>query len=124
MSPLVQHKRVIRPASQPAAPRARSGGELYLRLLFYSALIGGISALLLGFALAMAAVGLYVTLIWPLTFWDLASLGLEALGPWIWLIITATFAGGALGGLCYFSGVFSKRKQNTKMPARPVRAAG
>ena len=122
MSPLVQHKRPIRPASQPAAPRVLSGGELYLRMLFSAGLIGGISALLFGFALLMAAVGLYVIVVWPLTFWDLANLGLEALGPWIWLIITATFAGGALGGLCYFSGLFSKRKLNTRMPARPVRA--
>jgi len=118
LSPLVQHKRPIRPASQPAAPRVLSGGELYLRMLFSAGLIGGISALLFGFALLMAAVGLYTIVIWPLTFWDLANLGLEALGPWIGLIITATFAGGTLGGLCYFSGLFSKRK----LPARPVRA--
>lgn len=122
MSPLVQHKRPIRPASEPAAPRVLSRAELYLRMLLSAGVIGGISALLFGFALLMATVSLYVILIWPLTFWDLANLGLEALGPWIWLITTATFAGGALGGLCYFTGLSSKRKLNTKMPVRPIRA--
>lgn len=91
-------------------------------MLFYAGLIGGISALLLGFTLLMGAVSLYVILIWPLTFWDLANLGLEALGPWVWLIVTATFAGGALGGLCYFTGLFSKSKLRTTMPVRPARA--
>lgn len=92
-------------------------------MLFSAGLIGGISALLFGFALLMAAVGVYVIVIWPLTFWDLANLGLEALGTSIWLIIAATFAGGALGGLCYFSGLFSKRKLSTRMPTRPARVS-
>ncbi|HLK32322.1 MAG TPA: hypothetical protein VKT29_04485 [Terriglobales bacterium] len=91
-------------------------------MLFYASLLGGISALLLGFVLLVAAVGAYVILIWPLTFWDLANLGLEKLGSSLWVIVAATFLGGAVGGLTYFSGVTSKSKPQSKAPARPVRA--
>lgn len=92
-------------------------------MLFYAGLCGGIAALFLGFFLVLAVVGAYVILVWPLTFWDLANLGLEALGGWIWLIVLVTFAGGALGGLCYFSGLTLKSKPKPKMPTRPMRMA-
>lgn len=93
-------------------------------MLFYASLVGGISALLLGFVLLLTVVGVYVIFVWPLTFWDLANLGLEELGSWTWVIVAATFAGGALGGLSYFSGVSFHSKPKAKIPPRrPVRMA-
>ena len=92
-------------------------------MLFYASLIGGISALFLGFAALLLLVSVYVIFVWPLTFWDLANLGLEELGSWIWVIVTATFAGGALGGYTYFSGFTFKSKPKPKIPARPLRMA-
>lgn len=93
-------------------------------MLFYSGLLGGISALLLGFILLLSILGVYVILVWPLTFWDLANLGLEKLGSWIWVIVAATFSGGALGGCCYFSGLLFGSKPEAKAPTRrPVRMA-
>jgi len=117
LSPLVQRKRPIRPA-RPTA----SEPELYRRMLFYASLLGGISALSLAVAFLMAVLGAYVVLVWPLTFWDLANLGLEELGSWIWVLVAATFGGGALGGYCYFSGFSFAPKPKTKITARPVRA--
>ncbi len=92
-------------------------------MLFYAGLLGGISALFLGFVGLLSLVGVYVIFVWPLTFWDLANLGLEELGSWTWVIVTATFAGGALGGYSYFSGFTLKSKPKPRIPARPVRMA-
>ena len=117
MSPLVQRKRPIRPA-RPTV----SDPELYRRMLFYASLLGGISALLLGVAFLMAVLGAYVVLVWPLTFWDLANLGLEELGSWTWVLVAATFGGGALGGYCYFSGFSFAPKPKAKITARRVSA--
>jgi hypothetical protein len=117
LSPLVQRKRPIRPA-RPTI----SDSELYRRMLFYASLLGGISALLLAVASLMAVLSAYVILVWPLTFWDLANLGLEELGLWTWVLVAATFVGGALGGYCYFSGFSFASKPKAKITARPLRA--
>ena len=117
MSPLVQRKRPIRPAQPTVSAR-----ELYRRMLFYASLLGGISALLLAVAFLMVVLGAYVILVWPLTLWDLANLGLEELGSWTWVLVATTFGGGALGGYCYFSGFSLAPKPKAKITARPVRA--
>jgi hypothetical protein len=91
-------------------------------MLFYASLLGGISALLVAVAFLMAVLGAYVMLVWPLTFWDLANLGLEELGSWTWVLVAATFSGGALGGYCYFSGFSFSPKPKAKITARPLRA--
>jgi len=117
LSPLVQRKRPIRPARLTT-----SDTELYRRMLFYASLLGGISALLVAVTFLMAVLGAYVILVWPLTFWDLANLGLEELGSWTWVLVAATFAGGALGGYCYFSGFSFAPKPKAKLTARPLRA--
>jgi hypothetical protein len=117
LSPLVQRKRPIRPAQSTV-----TGPVLYRRVLFYASLLGGISALFLAVAFLMAVLGIYVILVWPLTFWDLANVGLEELGSWTWVLVAATFSGGALSGYCYFSGFSFAPKPKSKMLARSVRA--
>jgi hypothetical protein len=117
LSPLVQRKRPIRPAQSTV-----TGPVLYRRVLFYASLLGGISALFLAVAFLMAVLGIYVILVWPLTFWDLANVGLEELGSWTWVLAAATFSGGALSGYCYFSGFSFAPKPKSKMLARSVRA--
>lgn len=117
LSLLVQRKRPIR----PARPKL-SEPELYRRMLFYASLLGGVSALLLAVAFLLAVLGAYVILVWPLTFWDLANVGREELGSWTWVLVAATFGGGALGGYCYFSGFSFAPRPKAKIAARAVRA--
>jgi hypothetical protein len=67
-------------------------------------------ALLVGMALVMVVVGVYVIVVWPLTFWDLAGSGLEKYGSWAETVLWSVFAGGTLAGYWCFSGLAFKGK--------------
>lgn len=89
-------------------------------MLLFESLSAGVMAIFVGFVVVMAAVGVYVIVIWPLTFWDLANLGLEKYGSWIKPILWSVFAGGSLAGFWCFSGLAFKPKQKVRAPSRPT----
>ena len=76
-------------------------------------------AVVVGLSAVLILVGLYTIIVWPLTFWDLASLGLERFSSWVDIILWSVFAGGSLGGYWCFSGAAFKGK--AKVAVRPVR---
>jgi len=86
-------------------------------LLFESA-SAGVMTIFVGFLAVLSVVGVYVILVWPLTFWDLANLGLEKIGPWVNTILWSTFAGGSLAGYWCFSGRAFKGKPKSRVPVR------
>ena len=104
MSPLVAQKRISVPV-RPATGITRA------RMLFFASMSGGLLALFVGFILLIVFVGIYAGLIWPLTFWDLASLGLEKYGNWTGTMVLSVFAGGAFAGYLGFSGNPHRAKQ-------------
>jgi hypothetical protein len=79
-------------------------------MLFFASVSGGLLALMLAVVVLITGVGLYSLLIWPLTFWDLANLGLEKYASWTGTITASVFAGGAFAGYWVFSGEPYKRK--------------
>lgn len=87
-------------------------------MLFFASFSTGIGALLLGFLVLITLVGIYSVLIWPLTFWDLASLGLEKYAGWTGMLVLSVFMGGAVAGYWMFSGERFKGKQKVIVPAR------
>lgn len=108
MSPLVQR-------SRPATT------DQHWSMLLFESLSAGVLALAIGLATVLLAVGVYGTLVWPLTFWDLASLGLEKYASWTNTALWSIFAGGSLAGYWCFSGAaFKERPRRTA--ARPQRA--
>ena len=117
MSPLVQHRRAAAPPKPE--PTAQSWG-----MLLFESLSAGVMAVFVGFAAVLAVVGLFVVIIWPLTFWDLASLRLEDYSSWVNPILWSVFAGGSLAGLSCFSGAAfkTKQRQTARTPARPPRS--
>lgn len=91
-------------------------------MLFFASVSAGIVALIAGFLVLIVVVGAYAVLIWPLTFWDLASLGLEKYGSWATTAALSVFGGGALAGFWVFSGGMAqfKRKPVTSRMAAGV----
>jgi hypothetical protein len=90
-------------------------------MLLFESLSAGVIAVSVGLAAVMAVVGVYVIVVWPLTFWDLASLGLEQYASWTDTILWSVFAGGSLAGYWCFSGAAFKAKAKARVPVRPVR---
>ena len=76
----------------------------------------GVMAVGLGFLAVLTIVGVYLVIVWPLTFWDLANLGLEQYGSWTQTILWSVFAGGAVAGYWCFSGA-AFRNKTTRNPA-------
>lgn len=113
MSPIVQRSR---PASKPD-PLAQ-----HWSMLLFESLSAGVLAIGVGLAAVLAVVGLYVTIVWPLTFWDLANLGLEQYASWTNTVLWSVFAGGSLAGYWCFSGAAFKAKPKAKVPVRAVRS--
>jgi len=88
-------------------------------LLFESA-GAGVLAIFLGFVALSTVVGIYVILVWPLTFWDLSNLHLERFNSWIEPVVWSVFGGGTLAGFLCFSGLIfggSKPKAAASVPA-------
>lgn len=114
MSPLVQGSRV--------APAGRSGpSDQHWGMLLFESLSAGVLAIGIGLALVMAVVGIFVILVWPLTFWDMANLGLEQYSSWTDTILWSVFAGGSLAGYWCFSGAAFKNNPKTRGTVRPTR---
>ncbi len=90
-------------------------------MLLFESLSAGALALAVGIAAVLAVVGVYGLLVWPLTFWDLAHLGLEKYSSWGNTVLWSVFAGGSLAGYWCFSGAAFKNRPKRKNGA-PVRA--
>jgi hypothetical protein len=79
-------------------------------MLILESLSGGVLAVFILFTMIMMLVSIYVVLVWPLTFWDLAGLKLEKYGSWANIAIWSVFGGGTLAGYWCFSGAAFKSK--------------
>ncbi len=91
-------------------------------MLLFESLSAGVLAIGIGLALVMAVVSLFVILVWPLTFWDMANLGLEKYGSWTDTVLWSIFAGGSLAGYWCFSGAAFKNNPKTRGTVRPTRS--
>jgi len=92
-------------------------------MLLFESLSAGVLALAVGLAAVMIVVGAYVIVVWPLTFWDLADLGLEQYASWTDTVLWSIFAGGSLAGYWCFSGAaFKDRAKRKALPMRSARA--
>lgn len=87
-------------------------------MLFFASLSMGLVALLVAFIALITVVGIYSVLIWPLTFWDLANLGMGKNAGWTGMIVLSVFAGGAAAGYWMFSGERFKAKPKASVPVR------
>lgn len=115
MSPLAEKSR------RGAVQRVNSADQHWSMLLFESC-SAGVLALGAGIASVMLVVSVYAVFIWPLTFWDLANLGLEKYVEYGRTALWSIFAGGTLAGYWCFSGeAFKKRGTTPKSAARPAR---
>lgn len=110
MSPLVQRPRT-------AAPRRPDPDHQHWSMLLFESLSAGVMTIFAGFVLVTVVVGVYVIIIWPLTFWDLANLGLEKYGSWIKPILWSVFAAGSLAGYWCFGGAAFKTRQKASLPS-------
>jgi hypothetical protein len=110
----------------PVVQRSRPGtqSDQHWSMLLFESLSAGVIAVSAGLAAVMVVVGLYVIIIWPLTFWDLANLGLDQYSSWTNTILWSIFAGGTLAGFWCFSGraFRPKPKNSAAVPARAVRS--
>ena len=80
----------------------------------FESLSAGVIAVAVGLAAVMTVVGLYLVIVWPLTFWDLANLGLEKYGEWTDTVLWSVFAGGSVAGYWCFSGAAFKSRSKSK----------
>ena len=87
-------------------------------LLAYESLSAGAMALLAGIGAVILVIGVYVLIVWPLTFLDLADTGLEKYSDLAKLALWSVFAGGSLAGYWCFSGEAFKPKARPKSPSR------
>jgi hypothetical protein len=111
MSPLVQRSR------PGTAARPNPGDQHWIMLLFES-LSAGVIALGVGMAAVMVIVGIYVIVVWPLTFWDLTNVGVEKYESWTSTILWSVFGGGTLAGYWCFSGhAFKGKPKRAAVPA-------
>jgi hypothetical protein len=87
-------------------------------MLLFESLSAGVMAVAVGMAAVMIVVGVYVIIVWPLTFWDLASFGGVNYRSWADTILWSIFAGGSLAGFWCFSGAAFKNKPKAKIAVR------
>jgi len=113
--PVVQRQRPKGPNNTPS--------DQHWSMLAFESFSAGAMALLVGIVVVMAVVGLYVILVWPLTYWDLSGLGLEQYASWGETALWSLFAGGTLAGFWCFSGAAFKGKPKAKTPVRAVRTS-
>ena len=114
MSPLIER-------SRPGAARGPDPTDQHWTMLLFESLSAGVLAVGVGMTVVLSVVGVYVLIVWPLTFWDLANLGSESYNSWANTILWSVFAGGTLAGYWCFSGAAFKKKTRSKAPARPSR---
>ena len=114
MSPLIQRPR----------PGSADPLDQHWSMLLFESVSAGVMAVAVGFLAVMVVVGVYVIIVWPLTFWDLANLGLEQYFSWTNTVLWSIFGGGTLAGYWCFSGMaFRKnpKKRGTVDPGRSRR---
>lgn len=115
MSPLVQRHR--------AQSTQQKSTDQHWGMLLYESFSAGAMVVLVGLLAVMVVVGLYLVIVWPLTYWDLANTGLEKYGSLANAVVWALFAGGSLAGFWCFSGAaFKSKSQRPATPARPARS--
>jgi hypothetical protein len=85
-------------------------------MLMFESLSAGVLAIAVGIAAVLTIVSIYSVIVWPLTLWDLASLGLEKYGSWTDTVLWSVFAGGSLAGYWCFSGAAFKNGLKRKKP--------
>jgi hypothetical protein len=110
LSSLVQRSRTG--ATQRPDPLHQHWG-----MVIFESLSAGVLTIFVVFALVLIALGVYGMLVWPLTFWDLANLGMEQYGPWVDTVVWSLFAGGSLAGYYVFGGAAFKARQKVRTPA-------
>jgi hypothetical protein len=91
-------------------------------MLLFESLSAGVVTVVAGFAAVIAVLGLYLIIVWPLTFWDLSNLGLEQYAGWTNTFLGSVFAGGSLAGFWCFSGAAFRPKRRIKVPVSPGRS--
>ena len=111
MSPLVQRPR-------PGVARRPDPTDQHWTMLLFQSLSAGVMAIFAGFIAVLLVVGVYVIIVWPLTFWDLANLDWESYGSWVDTALWSVFAGGTLAGYWCFSGHAFNGKPKAKVPVR------
>jgi hypothetical protein len=114
MSPLVQ-------GSRAGSGKRPDPTDQHWTMLLFESLSAGVMAVGVGMAAVMVVVGVYSVVVWPLTFWDLANLGLERYASWADTVLWSVFAGGSLAGFWCFSGAAFKTKAKPKVPEQPTR---
>ena len=115
MSPLVQRPRV-------KSPQGSADPDQHWSMLVFESLSAGVMAVMVGLLAVMVIVGVYVIVVWPLTFWDLTNSGLEKYGAWVNTVLWSVFAGGSLAGFWVFSGAAFKGTTTRKAASATVRA--
>ena len=118
MSPLVEQKRVA-----PRPPRRPNPATQHWAMLLFESAGAGVLAIFIGFMAVSTVVGIYVILVWPLTFWDLSNLHLERFSPWIEPVVWSVFAGGTLAGFLCFSGLIFGGAKPRAAPSIPASTA-
>lgn len=102
--------------SRESSARRSDPTRQHWAMLLFESLSAGIVAVVAGLAAVMAVLGVYLIIVWPLTFWDLSNLGLEKYAGWTNTILWSVFAGGSLAGFWAFSGAAFKTKRRTQVP--------
>jgi hypothetical protein len=92
-------------------------------MLLFESCSAGVFAIGVGIAAVLAVVSLYAVVVWPLTLWDLANLGLEEYDTYATTALWSVFAGGTLAGYWCFSGTAFRHRSKTaaKTPIRVSR---
>jgi len=83
-------------------------------MLLFESLSAGVLAIFVGLAAVLGIVSLYAIIVWPLTFWDLANLGLERFSSWVNPILWTVFLAGSFAGYFLFSGTAFKNPVKTR----------
>ena len=103
LSPLVQRPR----ANKAQGPQE---SDEHWSVLAFESLSAGVMVVLFVILALMLLVGVYTTVVWPLTFWDLTDSGLEKYGSWAKTVLWSLFVGGSLAGYWCISGAAFKQK--------------
>jgi len=112
MSPVVQRPRT-------ALGNGNNAADQHWSMVLFESCSAGALALGVGIASVMLAIGVYALFVWPLTYWDLANLGLEKYAKYGNTALWSIFAGGTLAGYWCFSGqAFKDRRKPSSKPAR------
>lgn len=110
MSPVVEKPRV------QGTPGGDASSEHWSMLLFESCSVG-VMAVLVGMLSVMVVVGVYVIIVWPLTFWDLTNTGLEKYMSWGKTVLWSVFGGVSLAAYWCISGAAFKQRPRTGVRA-------